>query len=361
MARTIRWGILGAGRVSQEFAHSLELVPEARIAAVASRTRARAESLAGELGARAYADLAAFFADPDIDIVYVATPAGLHEQHALGAIASGKAVLCEKPFATDAASARRIASAAREARVFCMEAMWMRFVPLVRELKELIERGEIGDVRLFQAELGFAIPYREGSRYYDPTLGGGALLDLGVYPLSLAFYLLGLPSNAHAFVINDHGVDEQMCVTLQYPNALAQLTCTFANRTRNDACVIGSAGRVEIDAPLYAPTAMTVTREGANGPPDARAAPSARPRWEPFVDQRPRLVELRRRLTPTLKPLVRRNQQRITRHFPGFGYQFEAREAMRCMWAGELESPLMPLGETVTLLEVVDRLRASAT
>jgi predicted dehydrogenase len=353
MARAIRWGILGAGRVSHEFAHSLRLVPDARIAAVASRTREHAERLAGELGVRAYSDLSAFFADPDIDVVYIATPAGLHEEHALAAIGDGKAVLCEKPFAASAASARRIAEAARAAGVFCMEAMWMRFVPLVRELKAMLERGEIGDVRLLQAELGFPIPYREGSRYYDAALGGGALLDLGVYPLSLAFYLLGLPSDTHAFVISDHGVDEQVCVTLQYPNALAQLTCTFANRARNNAFVLGSRGQIEIDAPLYAPTGMTVTRSPAL---DSGGGP--RPSWEPLIDKRPRLVELRRRLTPTLKPLVRRNQQRITRHFPGFGYQFEAEEAMRCMWAKELESPLMPLGETVALLELLDRLRA---
>jgi predicted dehydrogenase len=356
MARSIRWGILGAGRVSQEFAHSLRLLPDARIAAVASRTREHAERFAAELGVRGYSDIGAFLADPDIDVVYIATPAGLHEEHALGAFDNGKAVLCEKPFAANAASARRIVQAARDAGCFCMEAMWMRFIPLVRELKALLERGEIGDVRMLQAELGFPIPYREGSRYYDPALGGGALLDLGVYPLSLAFYLLGLPSDAHAFVAGDHGVDEQVCVTLQYPNAFAQLSCTFANRARNNACVLGSAGQVEIDAPLYAPTGMTVTRS-----PAAASAPGASPRWAPLVDKRPRLVELRRRLTPTLKPLLRRNQQRITRHFPGFGYQFEAAEAMRCMWAKEPESPLMPLDETVALLELMDRLRGFQT
>jgi predicted dehydrogenase len=353
MARSIRWGVLGSGRVSQEFVHSLRLLPHARLCAIASRTRDHAERFAAEHGVRAYADLAAFFADPDIDIVYIATPPALHEEHALAAIGNGKAVLCEKPFATSAASARRIAEAAREARVFCMEAMWMRFIPLVRELKTLIERGEIGDVRLLQAELGFPIPYREGSRYYDLTLGGGVLLDLGVYPLSLAFYLLGLPSDVQAFVASDHGIDEQVCVTLQYPNALAQLTCTFANRTRNSAFLLGTGGQIEIDAPLYAPTGMTLTRSPAR----AGAPGAARP-WEPLVDKRPLLVELRRRLTPTLKPLLRRNQQRITRNFSGFGYQFEAEEAMRCMWANELESPIMPLGETVALLELLDRLRA---
>lgn len=352
MTRTIRWGVLGASRVSREFAHCLGLLPRARLTAIASRTREHAEQLARELGVRAYSDLEAFFADPDIDVVYVATPPALHEEHALAAIAQGKAVLCEKPFATSPAAARRIASAAREAGVFCMEAMWMRFIPLVRELRALLQRGEIGDVRLLHAELGFPVPYREGSRHYDAAQGGGVLLDLGIYALSLAFFLLGLPSDAHAFVQSDHGVDEQVCVTLQYPNALAQLTCTFANTARNNALLLGTRGQIELDAPLYAPTGMTITHS------DASAGGAAARAWEPLVDKLPRLVELRRRITPTLKPLLRRNQARITRHFPGFGYQFEAEEAIRCMWANELESPIMPLGETVALLELVDRLRA---
>lgn len=352
MTRTIRWGVLGASRVSHEFSHCLGLLPQARLTAVASRTREHAERLAGELGVRAYSDLDAFFGAPDIDIVYVATPPALHEEHALAAIRSGKAVLCEKPFATSPDAARRIAAAAREAGVFCMEAMWMRFVPLVRELRTMLERGDIGDVRLMHAELGFPLPYREDSRHYDAARGGGVLLDLGIYALSLAFFLLGLPSDAHAFVASDHGVDEQVCVTLQYPNALAQLTCTFANRARNNAFLLGTRGQIELDAPLYAPTGMTITHVDSS----VSGAPARI--WEPLVDKLPRLVELRRRLTPTLKPLLRRNQTRVTRHFPGFGYQFEAEEAMRCMWANEQESPIMPLGETVALLELLDRLRA---
>lgn len=352
MTRTIRWGVLGAGRVSREFAHSLGLLPDARLTAIASRTREHAEQLAAELGVRAYSDLEAFFTDPDIDVVYVATPPALHEEHALAAILNGKAVLCEKPFSTSPASARRIAAAAREAGVFCMEAMWMRFIPLVRELRATLERGDIGDVRLLHAELGFPIPYREDSRHYDAAQGGGVLLDLGIYALSFAFFLLGLPSDVHAFVASDHGVDEQVCVTLQYPNALAQLTCTFANRARNNAYLLGTRGQIELDPPLYAPTGMTITHADAS----ASGAPARA--WEPLVDKLPRLVELRRRITPTLRPLLRRNQTRVTRHFPGFGYQFEAEEAMRCMWANELESPIMPLGETVALLELLDRLRA---
>lgn len=393
MAPPIRFGILGAGAVSRQFALSLALLPDAIAVAVASRTRQNAERFARELGLpRAYGEPAALFDDREVDVVYVATPAGVHREHALAAIAAGKAVLIEKPFAASSEEAREIVRAAREARVFCMEAMWMRFVPLFDVMRELVQGGALGEVTLLEAELGFPIPYREGSRYYDAALGGGALLDLGVYPLSLAYALLGPPERALALRSERHGVDTQMCMVLAYPRALAQLTCSFENHARNSAYVLGSGGTLEIEPPLYAPSRLTLTRgpaaardaearavasevafRTASAPSGAHAAaaggahaaaPSgahaAARRWLAALDRVPRLVELRRRWTPTLKPLLRRNRERIARHFPGFGYQFEAAEVVRCLRAGELESPRMPLDETVAILELLSRLAASA-
>jgi predicted dehydrogenase len=353
MARLVRWGLLGAGLVSRQFALCLRLLPDTRVVAVASRTRAHAEGLAQELGARASADYEALFADPEVDVVYIATPPGLHAAHALRAIARGKAVLCEKPFADSARAARDIVGAARERRVFCMEAMWMRFMPVIEQLKLRLARGDIGQVRMLQAELGFAIPERPGSRYYDSALGGGALLDLGVYPLSLAYHLLGPPSAAALFETPAaSGVDAQVVLTLKYPGALASLSASFANRARNNAFVLGSAGQIELSPPLYAPTEMLITR----------TRPEAAPRrggggLGPLLERSPRWVELRRRLTPVIKPIVRRNHERVVCNFPGFGYQFEAAEVLRCLRAGELESPHMPLDESVAILALIERLR----
>src|SRR5688572_19349507 len=231
-----------------------------------------------------------------------------------------------------------------------MEAMWMRFMPVIEQLKLRLRRGDIGEVRLLQAELGFAIPEHAGSRYYDPALGGGALLDLGVYPLSLAYYLLGPPSEASLFETPAaSGVDAQVVLTLRYPGALASLCASFSNRARNNAFVLGTGGQIELAPPLYAPASMLITRTRAEAAP--RRAPGG---LGPVLERSARWVELRRRLTPVLKPLVRRNRERVVCNFPGFGYQFEAAEVLRCLRAGERESPHMPLDESVAILELIE-------
>ena len=348
----VGFGILGAGAISRHFVSALDLVRDAQVVAVASRTESRASAFAGELGIpHWYADYERLVSDPRVNVVYVATPAGLHHEHSLLAIEAGKAVLCEKPFATSAAQARRVAQAARTRGVFCMEAMWMRFLPLVRDLARRVSRGDIGSVRTLQADLSFPIPFAEGSRYYDARLGGGSLLDLGVYPVSLTSMLLGQPTDVLAAqTTGPGGVDAQMVVTLAYPEALATLTCGFTGTGRNGAYIMGTEGSIEIDAPIYAPTSMRITRTGAAVPKGGGEQGGLSRRLERL----PGAIELRRRLGPYLKPLVRGNRERVTRHFRGYGYQFEAEEVVRCIQAGSAESAIMPLDETIAVMDIVD-------
>ena len=351
----LRWGLLGAGTVSRHFAASLRLLPDAVPAAVASRTLASARRLADDLRIPSvHGSFEALVADPSVDVVHVGTPAALHRDHCLLALEAGKPVLCEKPFALDAAQAREVADAARRRGVFCMEAMWMRFIPAVRDLRARVRAGEIGELVSLEAGLHYRVPYREGSRFHDPALGGGALLDLGVYPLSLAFHLLGAPSGVVArATFAPSGVDEQVSILLSYPRALATLTCGFAANGRNGATVVGTRGAIELAPPIHSPDALTVTRWAPAPPP---AEPSGLRR---ALERSPLAVELRRRLAPSLRPLVRRDRTRVRHPFRGFGYQLEAAEVARCLRAGLRESPGMPLDETVAILGVVDEVRRS--
>jgi dihydrodiol dehydrogenase / D-xylose 1-dehydrogenase (NADP) len=348
-----RWGFLGAGHVSREFAHSLRLVPGATLRSVASRTASSAASFAQEFDIpQSFSDYAAMLADDDLDVVYIATPSQFHDEHAVLALEAGKAVLVEKPFATSAAGAQRIVDAARANERFCMEGMWMRFIPAIRALKQLIDAGEIGTPKILTASLGFRIPYSPDSRYYRPELGGGSLLDLGVYPISLAFFLLGHPSEVSCqMTLTETGVDQQASALLKHGDALAQLSCGFVDRLDNGAGIVGTEGAIRIAPPVYAPTRLLLEQSSPVSQPSGTSPGPKKKLPHAFA------VDLRRRLLPVARTLLR-PPRRITRNFSGFGYQFEAAEVERCLAARELESPTMPLDESLAILRVVDGLTA---
>ena len=195
MTRPFQWGIVGTGGIARFFAADLSLLPDTSLAGICSRDVEKAKAFQSTFAAaRTYADLDAMAADPDIDAIYVATPNALHAEQALRIIGHGKAVLVEKPLATSVADAERIASAAAEQKCFVMEAMWTRFLPAVQAARRLVDGGAIGTVRKIDAELAYRRDEDAGSRFFDPGLGGGAALDLGVYPVSLALHFLGRPA-----------------------------------------------------------------------------------------------------------------------------------------------------------------------
>ncbi len=342
----IRWGILGTGRVAAGFARDLATVPGAELLAVASRTHEQAATFAAMLGIpRAYAGYEALATDPDVDVVYVATPNAFHKDHCLLCLENGKAVLCEKPFALDAAQARQVIEVARGKGLFCMEAMWMRFIPLMRLLPALAHSDSIGDIRMVTIQLGFSNIVEPGRGVFDPTLGGGTLLDLGIYALSLASQLLGTPARIDSqAVIGTTGVDEQMAALLAYAGGQqAILTASLRNQTSNDAMIMGTRGYIHVHAPVYSPTRLSLVRT----PPIMASSP--RP---PSLL---RTIYARVRQYVPLRPPGR--VRAITRPYRGNGYHYEAAEVVRCLQAGELQSPIMPLDETVRILEVADSIR----
>ena len=314
----IRWGILGTGHIASMFAAGLGELPDAELAAVGSRSPDAADAFAARWGAtRFHGNYEALAADPDVDVVYVATPHPLHHPNAHLCLTAGKAVLCEKPFTLNAGQARDLVQRARERQCFLMEAMWTRCLPAVADVRHLIAEGAIGDVRFLNADFGFRKEFDPRHRLFDPALGGGALLDVGVYLVSLASMLFGPPAHMRSLAhFGSSGVDERDALLFGYDGGrFAQLTAAITVSTPQEAVIVGDAGSIRLHSLWWKASRYTLTREG----------------------QEP---------------------QTIDAPFQGNGYCHEAAEAMRCLRAGVGESPLMPLEETIAVIETMDTLRA---
>ena len=348
MPEPIRWGIFGTGSVAANFAEGLRVLPDAELFAVGSRTQAAADGFARRhRAAHAYGSYERLARDPRVDVVYIATPNVAHKEHALLCFEHGKAVVCEKPFAMNAAETKEIIAAKEAGGLFCMEAMWMRFIPAVRELSRLVRDGAIGDVRMVSAHLGMAFHFNPEHRVFAKSLGGGALLDLGVYPLSLAFLMLGRPTRiATQAVHGATGVDEQATILLEFPaGRQAVISTSLRHRTSNDATIMGTDGMIHLHEPLYRPESLTVVKTSKLGSPSAprsgvfgrlKELPIARRAWDYYTRSKRKTVSL-----PVL----------------GNGYAHEAIEAMRCLRAGETESPMMRLDETLAIMQTMDAIR----
>ncbi|MER5950712.1 Gfo/Idh/MocA family oxidoreductase [Streptomyces sp. NPDC001904] len=318
----VRWGILATGGIAASFTADLLDLPDAEVVAVGSRSDASAKAFAERFGIpRAYGDWASLAADPEVDVVYVATPHSAHRQAAGLCLEAGKPVLCEKAFALNAREAEELVSLARSRGLFLMEAMWMYCHPLVRRLKALVDGGAIGDVRTVQADFGLAGPFPPAHRLRDPAQGGGALLDLGVYPVSFAQLLLGEPEEVAASAqLSDEGVDLQTGMLLSWANgARALLHCAINAGTGVTASVTGSAGRIDVPGGFFHPERFVLHRDGRE-PEEFTAVPEDGPRDS-------------------------------LRH--------EALEVMGRLRAGDTESPLVPLDGTLAVMRTLDRVRAA--
>jgi predicted dehydrogenase len=317
MGTRTRWGILATGSIATTFTQDLKSLPDAEITAVGSRSLAAAELFAAAHGiARAHGSWAELAADPEVDVVYVATPHVAHHAAAKLCLRAGKAVLCEKPFTLDLASAQDLVTTAQERGVFLMEAMWMRAIPGIRRIAELVADGVIGDVTAVYADFGLPGPFRASHRLRDPALGGGALLDLGVYPITLAQLFLGAPQRVSALAaLTPEGVDENTGIILGYDSgAVATLHCGIVGDTTRTATVIGTTGRIELPRHFHRPERFTVWRGE-----DAE------------------VVEVPIR---------------------GNGMGYEAEEVIRCLAAGLVESPLIPHAATLDVMRTLDAARA---
>jgi predicted dehydrogenase len=316
MTDVVRWGILSTGRIAKAFAKALKDTPGAVLAGVGSRTLADAQAFAQNFGGAAYGSYEELVAADDVDLIYVGTPHPLHVENVRLALNAGKGVLCEKPFTMNRAEAEELVALAREKKLFLMEAMWTRFMPALAEVRRIIESGEIGPVHQVNAELGFKSEAGPEHRLFNRELGGGALLDLGIYPLSIAVALLGPVDKVTAQAdLGPTGVDEQTGFLLRHSKGgMSVCSCSLRARLPSELTIAGERGHVRMNTMFHHAQTVTVVR--ADG--IARTVP-----------------------TPYL----------------GNGYVHEAIEAQRCWKQGLIESPGMTHEDSLALMGVMDEVR----
>ncbi|MFP6584496.1 MAG: Gfo/Idh/MocA family oxidoreductase [Candidatus Hydrogenedentota bacterium] len=319
MANRVRWGILGTGSIAHQFADALTAMDDAEIVAVGSRTQKSADAFGKEYGVErchsSYDDLAN---DADVDLIYIATPHGLHKENTILCIEAGKGVLCEKPFTINRKDAEEVFAVAKKEQVFVMEAMWTRFIPVLRQAMIWIDDGSIGEVRMVQANFGFRWDAPEGAALFDPAMGGGSLLDVGIYPITLAHMAFGsVPTQIQSIpTIGRNGVDEQAGMVLGFENGgLAVLSSAIMTETPYDAYIMGTDGMIRLHDSFWNATKVSLRRSEG----------------EPEVHEFPQMCN---------------------------GYEYEAREAQRCFREGKLESEIMSHATTLDVLGIMDTLRA---
>jgi len=315
----VRWGIIGTGHIANKFAEALTSMPEARLVAAGSRSAAAAESFGARWGAaRRHASYAALAQDPEVEAVYVAVPHPFHAENCLLCLEAGKAVLCEKPFALNAAQAAEVIRRARARKLLVMEGMWTRAFPVMARLRQLLAEGAVGRVRLLAADFSFRRPFSPEGRHFNRALGGGALLDVGVYPVSLASMILGPPAQiCSAAEMGATGVDYQAAMIFHYQDgASPALYAGLRADSPGEAEILGESGSIQVHGVWWKPSRMTVTRS-------------------------------------------RGQSEHFDMPYPGNGFQFEAAEFMNCLRQGRLESALMPLDETLSIMKTLDAMRAS--
>jgi predicted dehydrogenase len=317
-APAIRWGVLGAGNIAGSFADGVRERTASRVVAVGSRSvdKAAAFADAHAPGARTHGTYEALVADDEVDVVYVATPHSHHLEHALLAIEAGKHVLVEKPITRSTAETRTLLDAAAAAGVFCLEAVWTRYLPHVAAIRGAIARGEIGEVRTVIADFDVFFPYDPTHRLFAPELAGGALLDLGIYPITLAHDLLGVPETVIAHgTLAETGVDDHVSMVFAYDGgAQAMLHTSSTASGAAGARIIGTRGRIEIGEFFFGPTGFEVVRDDGTS-------------WT-FTSPE------------------------------GEGKAYEAAEVARCLAAGETQSARMPWTSTLEVMGILDDVRA---
>jgi predicted dehydrogenase len=319
----IKWAVLGCGRIAGKFAADLQLVTDAELFAVASRDLEKAKAFAAQYPAEhVYGSYEELVRNKDIDVIYVATPHSHHHEHTLLCLRHNKAVLCEKAFAINGAQVREMVTEARNRKVFLMEAMWTKFLPHYNKVRSMIADGKLGELQSIQVNFGFLPPQPPAQRIFDPLLGGGTLLDIGIYNIFLVQSILGKPNHIQAIMKRaSTGVDEQLAVQFQYNSgAVAQLLSSFTSNLQTDANIAGNGGRIRLTSRFYEPSAT--------------------------IEYYPERVD-------SLQVIPIEKQA-------GWGYHHQIRHVQECLRQGLTESPVMTHQDSLDLMETMDAIRREA-
>lgn len=314
----IRWGILGTGTIAKKFATGLSVLEDAELTAVGSRSEASAVVFAEQFAVpNHHSSYEALAQNPEVDVIYIATPHVFHMENSLLCLENGKAVLCEKPFTINKKQAERVFAAAEKNNLFVMEAMWSYFLPAMEMVRKLINDGIIGKVRMVSADFGFRTEIDPESRLFNPALGGGALLDVGIYPLALAQMIFGTPARIASLAhIGATAVDEQAGIILGYEQGeLAILHTAVQTETPQEAIIMGTEGRIKLHHPWWVPAKITLSQPGMPN-------------------------------------------QTMELPYEGNGYNYEATAVMESLRADKLENDLMPWSATLAIQETMDTLRS---
>jgi predicted dehydrogenase len=364
----INWGILGTGKIARLFASDLALAADAKLFAIGSRNEEKARAFGAEFCVPyrygSYAELAS---DPRVQAVYIATPASAHKENMMLCLNAGKAVLCEKPFTVNAREAEEVIALARAKNVFLMEAMWTRFLPLMVKLRELLAAGAIGEVVQFIADLGTAARRDPEGRVFSADLGGGALLQKGIYLLSLASMIFGTPKAVRScMVLGDTRVDEHAAILLKYSGPqLASLICSVRVHSERQAALVGTDGRISIHEPIICPASLTLYRysrqDGHHELVDGKGYPKAARSVLRYCKRSRFLRQLRER-APKLSDRFLHGIRSTKIYAPamGEGLHYQVSEVMKCLRDGKVESGVMPLSESLSIMRTVDQIKEHA-
>lgn len=315
------WAVLGCGKIAHKFVHDLKLLTNANLYAAASRDLKRAQDFASEWGfEKAYGSYDEMVADPDVDVVYIATPHSHHHEHTLLCLNHKKAVLCEKAFSLNANEVNEMIEAAKANNTFLMEAFWTMFQPSFQKAMEILKSGELGKLKTVRSDFAFNAPFIEDKRLYNVELGGGSLLDIGIYPVFAALTSLGVPEMIKTFAdFSPTGSEESISIIFKYAGGeMANLTSSFAAHSPTQTEYLCEKGYLVLNPRWFTPTDITIVKEGEE---------------------------------PVLIPKA---------DSEGWGYQYEAEHVMECLDNGLIESPKMSWNLSRELIQLLDRIRIDA-
>ncbi|MCY1722796.1 Gfo/Idh/MocA family oxidoreductase [Prolixibacteraceae bacterium Z1-6] len=321
MTKKYNWAILGCGRIATKFASDLKLLPNANLYAAASRDLTRAQDFANEYGFEvAYGSYQELVKDPKVDAVYIATPHSHHHEHTLLCLNHKKPVLCEKAFAMNLTEVNEMVACAKNNNTFLMEAFWTMFQPSFQKAMEIVRSGELGKLKIVRSDFAFNAPFIEDKRLYNIKLGGGSLLDIGIYPVFAALTSLGIPETIKSFAeFSSTGSEESLSMLFKYKNGeMANLTSSFSSYSPTQTEYLCENGYLVLNPRWFTPTDITICKEGGD--------------------------------VYTIE----------SEHREGFGYQYEAQHVMECLDTGLIESPKMTWEISRNLMGVLDRIRIDA-
>ncbi len=318
MAEKLHWGILTTGYIANLFVADLAHDPDAEVVAVGARQQESAEAFGEAYNIpKRYGSYEALATDPDVDVIYIGSPHNFHKEHALMCLEAGKPVLVEKPLALNAGEVREMIAKAREKKLFMMEALWTRFFPAYEYLREVLASGAMGTIRMIHADFSHQeVPFDPEHRLFNPGLAGGALLDLGIYPVAFAYSIAGEPDQVTgAATIGETGVDHQSAALFNYGSgAIALLYASMVTASTIGATISGTGGVIQLPGNWWQPSEVHVRLEGQ-------------------------------------EPMIKRFD------YPGSGYQFEAIAVRKHLAAGDSESDMMPLAESLSMAQTMEALR----